>query len=252
MQVSFIPTAEQTSGIGTIGHPGILITWESGKQFLIDAGMDRQSAIEFGSLMELLFGAEPTRTFGPIEEQLGDAVNSIEGIGFTHLHIDHTQGISALCGAMAEPATIFQTSDQATEQNLHTEEGQALIESSTCRQKLLTQNRINPIEGFPGLFALPAAGHTPGSTIFIVQVTDHTWIFSGDITNDMSSILNDQDKGFLYSYLVVPEDTEKLEKWRDWLKNADAMEHVTVLPAHDINRMENLLNGAPNLNTRIE
>ena len=129
--VSFINTAQQTSGIGTIGHPGILITWQSGKQFLIDAGMDRQSAIEFGSLMEFLFGAEPTQTFGPIEEQLGEAINNIEGIGFTHLHIDHTQGISAICNAMQDPATIFQTTDQANEQNLHTEDGQALVESSS-------------------------------------------------------------------------------------------------------------------------
>lgn len=232
--VAFVTTAQQSSGLGTIGHVGVLVTWINGRQLLIDTGMDREAAVEFGKPIESALGADPTETFGPVEEQLEDSVDDISGIVFTHLHIDHTQGITGLCSGMAEPARVFQTSDQANEHNLHTEAGQALIDEASCRTELLKGGTIKSIEGFPGVFAIAAGGHTPGSTIFVVVTSDHTWIFSGDLTNDMASIRNNTGKGWLYSYFIVPEHTALLEHWRLWLKAADEMENISVLPAHDI------------------
>ena len=241
VRVEIINTAQQTISLGTIGHPGVLISWQSGRQFLVDVGMDRNAAIEFGLLLESLFGADPTETFGPVHEQLGDAVNRIQGIGFTHLHIDHTQGITALCDAMNQPATVYQTRAQATEHNLHTREGHTLVTGASCPRQLVDADVPMPVAGFPGLFMIPAGGHTPGSTIFVAQMPDHIWVFSGDITNDMNSITSNQGKGVLYSYLIVPENTTLLTQWRVWLKAADDRQGVTVMPAHDIKRMQQYL-----------
>ncbi|MEP4485308.1 MAG: MBL fold metallo-hydrolase [Halioglobus sp.] len=240
-RVSFVTTAEQSGDAGTIGHVGVLVTWSSGKQMLIDAGMDRAAAIEFGELIESLMGADPVKAFGPIEEQLEGGIDEIDGIIFTHLHIDHSQGITALCNAMSEPASIYQTVDQGREHNLHTEAGYLLVEEASCQQVLLNDETIKSIKGFPGVYAIEAGGHTPGSTIILVATKEQTWIFSGDLTNDFASIRTNTDKGWLYSTLFVPENTGLLEEWRLWLRDADALDSVTVLPAHDIQRMRTKL-----------
>ncbi|MEP0203203.1 MAG: MBL fold metallo-hydrolase [Halioglobus sp.] len=240
-RVSFVTTAEQSGEAGTIGHVGVLVTWPGGKQLLIDAGMDREAAFEFGELIESLMDADPVKAFGPIEEQLGDGVDKIDGIIFTHLHIDHSQGITSLCKAMTEPASIYQTVDQAREHNLHTEAGQSLVEEASCQQVLLNDETIKSIQGFPGVYAIEAGGHTPGSTIILVAAKEQTWIFSGDLTNDFASIRTNTGKGWLYSTLFVPENSGLLEEWRLWLRDADELERVTVLPAHDIQRMRTKL-----------
>lgn len=239
--VTFVTTAQQSSGLGTIGHVGVLVSWNNGRQLLIDTGMDHEAAVDFGKLFESALGADPVETFGSIEEQLGRRVDDIRGLVFTHLHSDHTQGVTALCNAMTEPARIFQTWDQAKEHNLHTQAGQTLIDEARCQQELLKDETIMPIEGFPGVYAIAAGGHTPGSTIVIVVTDKQTWIFSGDLTNDIASIRNNAGKGWLYSYFIVPENTALLEDWRLWLKAADERENISVFPAHDVNHMRGKL-----------
>lgn len=239
--VTFVSTAQQSSERGTIGHVGVLVTWLDGRQLLIDTGMNREAAVEFGKLVESMMGADPVETFGPLEEQLEGEVDNIDGIVFTHLHIDHTQGVTAVCSAMTEPARIFQTRDQAKEHNLHTKAGQALVAQARCEREVLEGETIKPLRGFPGVYAIAAGGHTPGSTIIIVVTNEQTWIFSGDLTNDIASIHENAGKGWLYSYFFVPENTALLEGWRLWLRNADEMENVSVLPAHDIDHMREKL-----------
>lgn len=239
--VSFVTIAEQSKGDTTIGITSVLVTWAGGKQLLIDAGMDRQAAQAFGKQLELLMNAEPISTIGPIEEQLQDNVNNIEGIVLTHLHIDHTQGLTALCNAMTKPATIFQTVHQAREHNLHTKEGQQTIDNAQCERQELEAGNIKAIEGFPGVYAIEAGGHTPGSTIYVVITAAQIWIFSGDLSNDFDSIKSNSGKGFMYSTFFIPENTALLEQWRLWLAAMDEMKGVTVLPAHDIKRMRKMI-----------
>lgn len=235
--ITFVTTAEQGSGTGAIGHVGVLVTWLSGKQLLIDTGMDNEAAIAFGKPMETLLGADPTEAYGPVEEILGEDINEIEGILFTHLHSDHTQGMTTLCAAMESPATIYQTSRQAEQQNHLTAGGQQLVDSSSCKRSILNGELIKSIEGFPGVFAIAAGGHTPGSTVIVVLTKNQTLIFSGDLTNAIANVRNNEGKGWLYSNLIVPENTVLLGAWRSWLKSADEAEGLSVFPAHDIGHM---------------
>jgi glyoxylase-like metal-dependent hydrolase (beta-lactamase superfamily II) len=232
-KIQFINTAQQSGPFGKIGHVGVLIHWADGKSFLIDTGMNEAEAIAFGNPFEL-FGAEPTQTFGALEQQVGSAVKSIRGIGFTHLHSDHTAGISRICKAIESPATIYQTQDQKSLHNLHTQAGHVLVSESSCAKSELATTTIKPVNGFPGLFAIAAGGHTPGSTLFVTRLDGETWIFAGDITNAMSDIYANQGKGFMYSYLLIPEDVKLLGEWRLWLKSQDERVGVHVLVAHDI------------------
>lgn len=232
--LQYVNTASQEGPGLSLAHTVAVLTWPDGRRFLIDAGMDRAAAEEFGSTIELLMGAGKTQTFGPVEEQLGDAVDSVRGIGFTHLHIDHTHGITALCEAQAAPAaSIFQAPAQAELHNLHTTEGHELVRTAACDRKLLVGETISPVPGFPGLGAIAAGGHTPGSTIFLARIGGATWIFSGDLTNSLADAMEDRDKGWVYSTLLVPENVDLLARWRLWLRGMnDDDTHVVV--SHDL------------------
>lgn len=232
--IYFVNTARQSTMWGELGHLGVLLQWPDGKSFLIDTGMNAAEATAFGRPLERL-GAGPTETFGALEMQLDSALDNIAGIGFTHLHTDHVASIARLCAAMTAPATIFQSAQQAGSHNLHTRAGQALITASNCQRQQLESAVVKAVPGFPGLFAIAAGGHTPGSTIFITRLGTDTWIFAGDITNAMVDIYDNRGKGFMYSYLLIPEDTQVLADWRQWLRAQDTRDGVNVLVAHDIN-----------------
>ena len=70
--VHFINTSEQSLPEGLLGHTVFLIEWANGDLFMIDAGMDRVVAIEFGRLMEIALGADEAVPLGTVAEFLGE------------------------------------------------------------------------------------------------------------------------------------------------------------------------------------
>ena len=113
VSIRYIATAEQPlPDDGILGHMVVVIEWADGKTFLIDSGMDKAAAAAFGEPFEQFFGAGKSVNYGAVEELMGDDVQKVKGVGFTHLHIDHTQGITGLCEIIEGKAAIFQTSDQ--------------------------------------------------------------------------------------------------------------------------------------------
>lgn len=244
-----INTASQTSPDGSLGHPGILIRWPGGRQFLIDTGMPPESALEFGKPLELL-GAGPTITYGEIATQMGAEVKTVKGVGFTHLHNDHTEGLPGICAAQSVPATVYQTPLQREELNYTTNMGLKFLDIATCPREVLGEEVIKPIPGFPGLLAVSLGGHTPGSTMYAVRVKGQTWVFSGDITNSRQALLEDEPKPWVYSTLVVPEHTKRTAELRQWLLLLDGQPGVTVMPAHDVEAMSAV--GLPGWSSTIQ
>ena len=236
--ISYINTATQSGPLGTIGHPGIVIEWPNGRGFLIDTGMPPEQAIAFGRPMETLMDAKPSQTFGAIHTQMGAAINSIAGIAFSHLHSDHTEGLVPLCAAQARPATVFQSTTQRNEINYTTQPGEDALSEARCPRQSLSAGTIKRVPGFPGLVAITAGGHTPGSTVYAVKVGRVNWVFAGDITNDMHSLHNDLDKPWVYRTLIIPEDTARLQQLRQWLQAMDQTPDFEVLVAHDIGAFE--------------
>jgi glyoxylase-like metal-dependent hydrolase (beta-lactamase superfamily II) len=225
--------ASQDSPRGTIGHSVFVARWADGRTFMIDAAMDRAGAADFAALLARIGGAGEDRFFGDMAEQLGPAIRDVRGVGFTHLHIDHTQGVGAFCAARGAGAAVYQTRWQAEEHNFNTTEGAEIVADSCLEPRRLEGEGLIPIEGFPGLAAVPLGGHTPGSTLFAVPVAGHVWLFSGDTTNSKASLVNDVGKGFLYSYVMVPENTARTRELRHWLAALDARDDMTVIVSHD-------------------
>ena len=241
VQASYLNTASQTSPAGTLGHPGVLLRWSDGRLFLIDTGMPPEEAIAFGEPIELLLDAQPTQTFGSLATQLGDSVSAIGGIAFTHLHSDHTDGLPGICAAQEQPAVVFQAPLQFDERNYTTDMGYAALERASCPIARLGEGVLKAVPGFPGLFAVSLGGHTPGSTAYIARVGGEVLIFSGDITNDKRSVVDDLPKAWIYSNLIVPENTERTAVLRRWLQSLDLRDGVTVFPAHDVMAMAAVL-----------
>lgn len=232
--VTFLNTASQRMEQGELGHPGVLIGWSDGRRFLIDTGMPPDKAVAFGRPIELLLGAGQTQTYGSLGTQLGAAVQQIRGIGFTHLHSDHTDGLPEICARQTTPATVFQAHLQARERNYTTDLGFPALAEAACPRQALPEASINAVPGFPGLVAVSMGGHTPGSTLFVARLGDRYLAFSGDITNDRRSLRDDLPKHWLYTTFIVPEHTARATLLRRWLRDLDDRSDVTVFPAHDV------------------
>ena len=111
--VRYLNTSSQQGPNGRAGHSVFLIEWAGGELFMIDAGMDRATAAEFSRLMEFAIGASAAEIHGTVAELLGDDIERVTGVAFTHLHIDHTQGVLPFCQARGEGARLYQTPWQA-------------------------------------------------------------------------------------------------------------------------------------------
>lgn len=246
VSVSYINSASQPSpDSDTVGHPSFVLEWSDGRIFLIDAGMDEAAALEFGRMGEALFSASPIQFHGAVSELLGDARERVQAIAFTHLHGDHTQGAISLCAAVQSKLTVYQTSLQALEGNYTTDPGRDDLKAAGCfsEQSLVEQSEDTqgplPIPGFPGLMAIAAGGHTPGSTIYLASVGATIWVFAGDISNFKQSIVLNRPKHWLYSTFLTPESSSQLEQLRRWLGEVDARAGYSVVVSHDLTALQN-------------
>ena len=238
VRLRYVNTSSQKLPAGRLGHTVFILEWADGKTFMIDAGMDREQAIEFGRLMESALGAEEAVSHGTIAQLLGADAMRVEGVAFTHLHIDHTQGVEPFCEKRGSGASVYQTSWQKDLLNFNTTEAAEIVKSSCLLEGEMTGDTIKRIDGYPGLGIVALGGHTPGSTLFAVAADGRLWILSGDIANSKADLRNDVGKGFLYSYLLVPENTGRTRELRGWLMGLDVNEDMTVLVSHDLPDIE--------------
>lgn len=234
VDIRYIESSSQEMAGRTLGHSIFVVEWADGRLFMIDAGMDRQTSLEFGELMAMLQDAEAVQYGGTANDVLGEATARVEGVGFTHLHRDHVQGIEPFCEARGAGAKLYQTRWQADIHNLHTVDNAEIVERSCLEKGALGGDVILTTDAFPGLGIVALGGHTPGSTLFAVPIDGTLWLISGDISNVKANLLSNTDKGFVYSTFIVPEDTERTEALRLWLGDLDAKPDVEVVVSHDI------------------
>jgi glyoxylase-like metal-dependent hydrolase (beta-lactamase superfamily II) len=242
VNVSYVLTSSQPLRLGQISHISVLVEWANGDLFMIDTGMSEEQASDFGSLLKKMDSSAGEVTIvGTISSLLGAKIKDVKGVGFTHLHIDHTQGLENFCQARGPGALVLQTPSQKTLHNFNTTEGAAIIEDSCLEDEALlssTGGALLVSERFPGVAAFQLGGHTPGSTLWAVALGEKVLLFSGDITNDKSSIEHNKAKSLIYSYLFVPENTKRTTELRKWLKELDQSNEFSVIVSHDLNNTQ--------------
>ena len=200
--------------------------------------LDAEGAAAFVELLKGIGGGGDGEFFGAVADQLGSHLARVKGAGFTHLHIDHTQGITSFCDARGDGATLLQTEHQRDLHNFNTTEGAELVAGSCLSRGTLEGSELLTNGAFPGLGMVALGGHTPGSTLFIVGLKDHLWLFSGDTTNTKEDLLTNTGKGFLYSGLLVPENTGRTQKLRLWLRSLNKNDDTDVIVSHDLGALQ--------------
>lgn len=233
--ISYFVSSDQVADGNLLGHTTFVIEWEDGRVLLIDAGMSEGKAREFADRIAMLTGGGPARVHGTAASILGDEIGRVAGVGFTHLHEDHVEGLSGICEAADRPFSVVQTRDQATEHNYLTAPQARSIAHGECANPLVLAPDARMTSEFPGIGVYPLAGHTPGSTLFAIPVGDRLWLLTGDISNSREALIENQPKGFLYSYLFVPEDEDRLAQLRLLLTEFDEDERITAIVSHDAN-----------------
>jgi glyoxylase-like metal-dependent hydrolase (beta-lactamase superfamily II) len=241
--VHYVVTSHQQTAQGVLGHDVFLIEWPDGGLFMIDAGMDRETATAFGETVQTLFGGDAAVVDGTAAELIGNRIQRVRGVGFTHLHIDHTQGLIGFCAARGSGSApvLLQTAYQRDLHNFNTTEGAAIVAASCLQREDVPADGLSTFDRFPGLGMVPLGGHTPGSTLFAVGVGGRLLLFSGDITNSLADLRADRGKGFLYSVLFVPEHTGRTAELRRWLADLDRDPDIDVVVSHDLDNVQRVL-----------
>ena len=223
-----------------MSHPSFAIEWADGRILLVDVGMTRQGAIDFGRPLEWLAGAAPIQPLGSTAERLGEARKRVQGIVFTHLHADHVGGINELCAGLDHPVRVFMTDAQAERANYTTSSGLKLVRSASCvREERLQAKPLMAVPGFDGVFVIAAGGHTPGSQMVSAVILPSVeagatgYVFTGDIVNNIDGVTYDIPKPWLYSLLIVPEDGERLAVLRRFLRDLYRGNNFHLLVSHD-------------------
>ncbi|HXZ84200.1 MAG TPA: MBL fold metallo-hydrolase [Myxococcota bacterium] len=221
-----------------MSHPSFVLEWADGRIFLVDVGMDPEAAEAFGRPFELVVGAGKIQPLGSGAARLGDALARVAGIAFTHEHPDHVEGVAELCRLHPKPIALFQGRLQVEETNFTTRPGQREISEAKClARRVLDGTRLLALPGFPGLAFFAAGGHTPGSQIFVAHVRGasgvRTWIFVGDIANQIDGVRQNVPKPSFYSLLIVPESTARLDALRRFLAELEREHGAGLLVSHD-------------------
>jgi len=220
-----------------MSHASFALEWTDGRILLIDTGMTREGARAFSATLELL-GADPIVPLGSVGEQLGPRGGRVAGVAFTHLHTDHTGGLVSLCEGRDGALPVFHGTLQLAESNYTTRAGLDDIAAAPCAElkELRGEGRLG-VPGFPGVSLVPAGGHTPGSQLFAAHVRTavgvRAFVFTGDLVNHAEGVRSNLAKPHLYSLLMVPEATERLEQLRLYLRDIGGRPGAQLLVSHD-------------------
>ena len=220
-------------------HPSFVLEWADGRLLLVDVGMTKQGAVEFGEPIERFFHGQPVEPLAPVATALGAAAARVQGMVFTHLHTDHVGAISEVCARIGHPTKVFQTEAQQDSWTVFTATGKRALDESGCAQRVrLAPTALMPLEGFPGVAVVAVGGHTPGSQAIIAAVRPpggavRRFVFSGDVTNTIDGIREDVAKPLFYRLVVVPEDDDRLGEVRRYLRSLEKSFGFAIAVAHD-------------------
>lgn len=221
-----------------MSHTSFVLEWSDGRIFLVDVGMDREATLAFGKPLGLLAGAEPIFPLGSVAEKLGPSLQRVGAIAFTHEHADHTQGVAALCRLHTKPLRLIQNRLQIEESNYTTRPSQRQLAEAPCLEREIAEGGpLFAVRGFPGLAFFAAAGHTPGSQVFVAHVRGsagvRTYLLTGDVVNQIDGVRGNIPKPRLYSMGMVPESPTRLDTLRRLLAELERDHGVTLLVSHD-------------------
>lgn len=148
----------------------------------------------------------PRQTTGKLVESLraaGFKPEDIDTVVITHFHPDHISGLRNLAGEFTYPnATVWVASREyefwMNDENLRAAPAQQFnFERAQRVFKGMPESMLRRFtpggEVVPGVFSIPAYGHTPGHTLYEVRSCGQTFSYIGDMVNVPALFLRNPD-----------------------------------------------------------
>jgi glyoxylase-like metal-dependent hydrolase (beta-lactamase superfamily II) len=196
-------------------HPSFRFVWPDGGMLVVDAGLSPGEAARFARTTRWL-GAGPVACGR--DAFAGIAAGRVRGTLFTHLHVDHLDGLRVLCAGRAAIAVRVSPEQRASDERferLGREALDDLARAGCVREQpweVIGDGLAAPgIAGFPGVHRIAVPGHTPGSQILVgylasPQGPPRAVVIAGDIVNHRAGLRADRPKPWWYRRLLVRED----------------------------------------------
>jgi glyoxylase-like metal-dependent hydrolase (beta-lactamase superfamily II) len=164
---------------------GFLVRAPAGRLILIDAGIGPRS----GSMMG---GLAPFQGGQLLNNLAGQKVrpSDISDVIFTHLHFDHV-GWASQEGAVVFPKATYRCDARDWEYFRANERVQPIL--APVEQRLTAWDGSGPL--CPGIDAMSAPGHTPGSTILVLSSGTSRGLLLGDVVHCPVELLDDEWAG---------------------------------------------------------
>lgn len=131
---------------GVRGANVYLVRLPSGAQVLVDAGMPGAAPVIISRLQAL-------------------GITQVDAILLTHRHVDHAGGAARLREALG--ARVVAGAGDVVDGRVRSDRR---IPSASCPVDVIL--RPEECEPLPGLLAIPAPGHTAGSTVYVMPALD--------------------------------------------------------------------------------
>jgi glyoxylase-like metal-dependent hydrolase (beta-lactamase superfamily II) len=208
---------------------------------MVDAGMDRQVHAFFGRGVEEPYDEAAAR-------QVERAVGAARLIVVTHEHGDHVAGvIRAANAADLARKTILTRTQVRTLMTMPQMPEIRLSEEAARRFIVVDYDKYLPIA--PGIAAVTAAGHTPGSQMVFVSLdTGRDYLLIGDVTWHMDGVRLVTGKDAPW----ITEDQAAILDQLRWLNELSRTEpKVVIVASHDEEQHKQLV-AAQLLGNRLE
>ncbi len=164
---------------------GFLVRAPRDRLVLVDAGIGERSG-EIRNGAGHYTGGELIKSLA----QLNVKPEDITDVVFTHLHFDHV-GWSSVEGKATFPNAAYRCDERDWEHFRDNERVQPIMSPITDR--LETFSASGPL--CPGLDAMSAPGHTPGSTILVLSSGSQRGMLLGDVIHCPVELLDDEWSG---------------------------------------------------------
>ena len=166
-----------------------LIHHEKFGYFLIDSGCDSSYINNpYGKMkVSLISKFVPKTILKPedaIDKQIENCRNNIKGVFFTHLHLDHTSGLSALpdnllyfSGKGEKPLSIkwlLEPNDFKNKDTMY------ILDFDSTQAQSTPLGKAIDIFGDQSFWAISTPGHTQGHTSYLVNTKEQPILIAGD------------------------------------------------------------------------